>query len=136
MNEPLGHEPRDVSVRGVLAAVGGLFVAGIFILTTAWWLFDVLMKRDMADKRSSFPLAADERGRLPREPRLEPLDRLEGKSLDARPSDSRADEQRRLESYAWVDEKAGIVRIPIERAMKLIVEKNLLPASPQRRNQK
>jgi hypothetical protein len=33
-----------------------------------------------------------------------------------------ADENQRLESYGWVDRKAGIVRIPIEKAMKLIVE--------------
>ena len=27
-----------------------------------------------------------------------------------------------LEGYAWVDQEAAVVRIPIERAMKLVVE--------------
>lgn len=31
----------------------------------------------------------------------------------------RATEQERLSSYQWVDEKAGIVRIPVERAIEL-----------------
>ncbi len=35
-----------------------------------------------------------------------------------------------LYSYGWVDEKAGTVRIPIERAMDLIVQRGL-PVRPQ-----
>lgn len=37
----------------------------------------------------------------------------------------RADEERVLSSYGWVDQKAGIVRIPIERAMEMLVERGL-----------
>ena len=29
-----------------------------------------------------------------------------------------------LDSYGWIDREAGIVRIPIERAMELLVEQN------------
>ena len=32
-------------------------------------------------------------------------------------------ENQMLNSYGWVDEKTGIVRIPIDQAMKLIVER-------------
>ncbi len=35
-----------------------------------------------------------------------------------------------LYSYGWVDEKAGIVRIPIDRAMDLLVQRGL-PVLPQ-----
>jgi len=35
-----------------------------------------------------------------------------------------------LNSYGWVDEKAGTVRIPIERAMDLLVQRGL-PVRPQ-----
>ena len=34
-------------------------------------------------------------------------------------------EERTLYSYGWVDERAGIVRIPIERAMDLLVQRGL-----------
>jgi len=34
----------------------------------------------------------------------------------------RAAEQTRLTTYGWVDRKAGVVRIPIERAKELVAE--------------
>jgi len=39
-------------------------------------------------------------------------------------------EEQTLYSYGWVDEKAGTIHIPIERAMDLIVERGL-PVRPQ-----
>ena len=35
------------------------------------------------------------------------------------------DEETKLESYGWVDRKAGIVRIPIQRAIELVAEKGV-----------
>jgi hypothetical protein len=40
------------------------------------------------------------------------------------------EEENALNSYGWVDEKAGTVRIPIERAMDLLVQRGL-PVRPQ-----
>jgi hypothetical protein len=37
----------------------------------------------------------------------------------------RMEEEKTLYSYGWVDEKAGTVHIPIERAMDLLVERGL-----------
>ena len=37
----------------------------------------------------------------------------------------RAQQESELNSYGWVDAKAGVVRMPIERAMVLIVERGL-----------
>ena len=39
-------------------------------------------------------------------------------------------EENTLYSYGWIDEKAGTVRIPIERAMDLIAQRGL-PVRPQ-----
>jgi hypothetical protein len=33
----------------------------------------------------------------------------------------RAKQQKQLESYGWVDQKAGVVQLPIDRAMDLVV---------------
>jgi hypothetical protein len=57
------------------------------------------------------------------QPRLEKNERLEI-------ADFRLQEERNLNSYGWVDDKAGVVHIPIERAMRLIVERGL-PVSPK-----
>lgn len=37
----------------------------------------------------------------------------------------RGSEALRLETYGWVDEEAGVVRLPIEEAMRLTVERGL-----------
>ena len=39
-------------------------------------------------------------------------------------------QENQLNSYGWVDEKAGVAHIPIERAMELIVQRGL-PVFPQ-----
>ena len=45
-------------------------------------------------------------------------------SLESAPQDQRAryfaEKQRLLESYAWVDRRAGIARIPLEQAMRIM----------------
>lgn len=35
----------------------------------------------------------------------------------------KAEQAKKLESYAWIDRKAGVVQLPIARAMELTVEK-------------
>jgi hypothetical protein len=54
--------------------------------------------------------------------------------LQARPADDlarqRARDAQRLGEYAWVDRPAGRVRLPIERAMELVLERGL-PAREQ-----
>jgi hypothetical protein len=34
-------------------------------------------------------------------------------------------EEQTLDSYSWVDQKTGVVRIPIDRAMQLIAQRGL-----------
>jgi hypothetical protein len=41
-----------------------------------------------------------------------------------------AEENAALATYGWVDRDAGIVRIPIERAMELLVLRGLPPSKP------
>ena len=36
----------------------------------------------------------------------------------------RAKQSKQAASYGWVDQKAGIVQLPIERAMELVVQEN------------
>jgi hypothetical protein len=41
-----------------------------------------------------------------------------------------AEENAALTTYGWVDRDAGIVRMPIERAMEILVERGLPPPKP------
>jgi hypothetical protein len=43
--------------------------------------------------------------------------------------DLRADEERLLATYGWVDETQGLARVPIDKAMDLLVEQGL-PTPP------
>ncbi len=42
----------------------------------------------------------------------------------------RVQEEQTLNSYGWVDQSAGVVRIPIDRAMELLAQRGL-PTRPQ-----
>jgi hypothetical protein len=57
------------------------------------------------------------------QPRLETNERLEI-------NDFRLREEQTLNSYGFVDEKAGVVHIPIERAMQLTAQRGL-PTTPR-----
>ncbi|MGA9811284.1 MAG: hypothetical protein WBQ64_00825 [Terriglobales bacterium] len=45
-------------------------------------------------------------------------------------NDFRMHEEQALHSYGWIDQSAGVVRIPIDRAMELLAQRGL-PTRPQ-----
>jgi hypothetical protein len=74
----------------------------------------------------TYPLAAGQEDRLPPEPRLQTNPRADLKDL-------RDSEERVLESYSWVDRNGGVVRIPIDEAMKLTLQRGLPARTEQKR---
>ena len=116
------HETSDVNIRGILAFGAGLLIAAVVIHLLAWLLFAYFASRESQLAAREFPLAAEQQNRLPPEPRLQ-----------TDPKQDLADLRRRedalLGTYGWVDKNAGIVRIPIEEAMRLTVERGL-PTRP------
>jgi hypothetical protein len=120
------YERRDVNARGIVLVGVAMIVCAVVIHLVAWWVFDYLQARDKARKQSPFPLAATEPKKPTPEPRLEQVNRMAGKVEDARPL--YAAERKRLETYGRVPDEKGVIRIPIQRAMELIVEEKRLPA--------
>ena len=111
---------QELDVRAILVfgAVLALLVAAA--LAAMWILTVVLKDRAVeADPRQS-PIAEVNAHRLPPEPRLQAKPPLDMKAL-------RAQEETELHSYGWVDEKAGVARIPIDRAMEILVAKAARP---------
>jgi hypothetical protein len=114
-HKKFGYEKKDVHLPAIVRNIVGLFILLIASIVAMKLLFDVLKKeRATADSRLPVPpmLRANQ---APPEPRLEVR---EGEVVDA----VRAYEQPLLTRYEWVDEKAGIARIPVERAMELVVK--------------
>jgi hypothetical protein len=104
-----GHERSDVSFTGVLWFGAGLVIFVLVVNVVMAWLFWLLNAAETRAKESVFPLAQEERRRglvLPPEPRLEGLEPSRGTGPPAIDPDS----------YGWVDEKKGIVHIPVKAA--------------------
>jgi len=107
------HETKDVDIRAIvvfgailLAIVGAVSLGTSFVL-------DFLGSRPDPSVVLRSPLARNE---LPPQPRLQV----------APPADMRvflAREDAVLSSYAWVDRPQKIVRIPIDRAKTLLLER-------------
>jgi hypothetical protein len=81
-------------------------------------LFGYFNSREQLQTAVEYPLAAAQGHREPPEPRLQTTPRQDL-------ADLRAKEDDMLTSYGWVDKNAGVVRIPIDAAMKLTLERGL-----------
>ena len=111
-----GHEVRDVQVRPIATfAIGLVMLTGVVLLLMGW-LFNHFAARQAKLDVPPSPVGVTREG--PPEPRLEVV-------LDQVLQEVRADESALLHSYSWVDRQAGIVRIPIDRAMTLLLERGL-----------
>jgi len=123
-NPEVHHEQSDVNIRAILGFGLGLTIAAAFIHFAIWVLFAFFSAREARRVEPDYPLAAGQEHRLPPEPRLQVTPRQDLLEM-------RAEEDRILTTYGWVDKNAGVVRIPIEEAMKLMVQRGL-PARPSK----
>lgn len=114
----IGHEERDVSAGPIALSVVGLAVVGVAALVAMLLLFTVLARWQAAQSNPPSPLAATYGLKEPPAPRLQTDPRQD--LVDLRARDGAA-----IHSYAWVDKQAGIVRIPVERAIALLAERGL-----------
>jgi len=129
-----GYERRDIGVAGVLYFLLGLAVAGLFIYFIVAGLYSYLEKRSEAEQAPINPLVttapADTR-RIPKEypqavfpnPKLEEDERGQLNGI-------RLQEEQTLSTYDYLDQKAGTVRIPIDRAMELVAQRGLPVCTP------
>ena len=113
------HEESDVNIRAIFQYGVGLIALAVVVYLVVWLLFGYLSRReDKASAGREFPLAAGQENRLPPEPRLQTNPRQDLRDLQAAEDES-------LRSYQWIDRNAGIVRIPIDEAMRLTLQRGL-----------
>jgi hypothetical protein len=122
-HDDVAHEASDVNVRTIVQFGVGLLVLGAVVYLVVWLFFGFLSERaSRASAQLAYPLAAGQQDRVPPEPRLQTNPRADLREL-------RESEDKRLESYGWVDRNAGIVHIPIDDAIKWTLQRGL-PARP------
>ena len=111
------HEVSDVSAKPIFYFAIGLVVLILLTLISMKSLFNLLdQEADRSDPQLS--------GVATERPKLPPLPRLETDPVSARKQFFQ-NQKMLIESYGWVDQKQGVVRIPIKRAMELLVERGL-----------
>ena len=130
------YERRDITVAGVVYFLIGLGLAIVFVYFVADGIFHFLNKRFEAEQQPVSPLvtnAPKDTRHIPPQygkdyekylkenfpaPQLEVNERTELNSERLREEDA-------LSTYGWVDQGAGKVRIPIDRAMDLLAQRGL-----------
>ena len=119
-NPDVRHEHSDVSIRGIVIFAAGLLVAAIVIHIGLYGLLEFYR----AESPPPVPVVAapGAREQIP-PPRLQISPRGEMAEM-------RAAQERQLATYGWVSKEKQIIRVPIERAMELLVQRGLPSRKP------
>ncbi len=114
----LGYETRDMQLAVVWKWIAALIIGSMLTAIATYYGVYVLFVKQEVKQSSTEPLVNARK--LPPEgyPRVQ-----------ARPKEEitefRKEEDERVTEYAWKDKQKGIVRIPVDRAMNLILQKGL-----------
>lgn len=116
------YEQSDVRPGAIVRFGIGLVVVVAVASVALLGLFGVFAKQYQRHDPPSPPLARPS-GDLPPVPRLQvtPLQDLE---------QVRAQEEKELTSYGWVDPRMGIAHIPIDEAIRILAQRGLPQAAP------
>ena len=115
-----GYEKSDANPRGLVyfaLVIAAILVAASLSLI---WLFRYFQKAENPGSVVAPPFAAERP--LPASPRIQPNPGADMQGYFQ-------SQQNLLNSYGWIDRQNGIVRLPIDRAMELLLERGL-PTRP------
>jgi hypothetical protein len=126
------YENEDLGTRGIYAFLISLVVSGIVIYFIIVGMYRFLDRYERSQMTTSSPLVPlkGEMSRLVTKGEVDELFKDNGAPMleineRGQFRDFLLNQEDQLNSYDWVDEKAGVVRIPIERAMELTVQRGL-----------
>ena len=135
VNVETHHEKSDVNVKALLIFVVVFILFAIVTHILLYFMFRSFVT--IENGRTNAPLTQIQRPAgmdVPTEPRLQPFP---SKARDAKVvapnantpvtdmEDMRANEERAQTTYGWVDQQKGVVRIPIEQAKQLLLQRGL-----------
>lgn len=116
-------EGDGVSYSGIIWFVVILTATTLVCQLLMWGMFAVLKDREASQDLARSPLAVPQ-GQAPPGPNLlAMLPNAHGEPAALK--DFRAKEEQTLHSFGWVDQNAGTVRIPIDRAKELLLQRGL-----------
>jgi hypothetical protein len=126
------YEREDLGTRGIFAFMIGLAITGIIIYFIIIHMYSFLDNYERSQMATASPLATS-RGAMSRVVTQADMDKMfKDNGAPMLETDERTqlrgflmDQEDQLNSYGWIDQKAGVAHIPIERAMDLLVERGL-----------
>jgi hypothetical protein len=128
-NEDVAHEHSDINIRAIAMFTLGLAVVTGIVFALMYGLFWVFESQAAANDARVSPVAVPA-AEMPRQTTGSPTfgnapgpQLLTNEYMAIEQHRQREDQQ--LEGYGWVDERAGIARMPVAEAKKLIVERGL-----------
>jgi hypothetical protein len=112
-----GHEKTTMQARTLVISAGILIgVIAVCQLLLAWWMRQ--FNREEERLKTLYPMRQEI-----------PVDRFPNPRLQESPPvdlvDIKREERTRISSYGWADQKKGIARIPVDRAMDILAKKGL-----------
>ena len=134
-----GFEREDVNTAPLFGFLIGLVVTGVIVYYVIWGTFRFMDAYERRQEHTKSPMVAGESAKDRRESNAArthekiqqefPQPRLEDNEV-TEINDFRYQQDETLASYGWVDQGGGVVRIPIDQAMKLIAQRGL-PTAPK-----
>jgi hypothetical protein len=116
-NPDVAHESTDVSIAGVMWFVVILAGTVLIVQLAMGGLMKVFEHYEARNDPFVSPLAVPA-GTLPPEPRLQTTPWQDLQQF-------RGEEELVLHSYGWVDQKTGVVRVPIDKAKALLLQRGI-----------
>jgi hypothetical protein len=111
------HEYTDANVWIIVKFALWLALSAVIVHVGMYFAYAYSVERREVTE-FEYPLAVGEERRLPAQPRLQAIPLREGYEF-------RQQEAAQQHGYGWLDRNAGTVRLPIDQAMKLTVERGL-----------
>jgi len=115
-----GGIDQEIDVRGIVKVGAWLAVVTVVGFVIAWGFYRVLSR---GEKRLERPAVTVAGATVPAEPPGPGLQATPEKELAA----FRRSEQEQLESWAWIDQGAGVARVPVEKAIDVVAAEGTLP---------
>ncbi len=112
------HETSDVHFKSVLLSGFGFLVIMVLGLLLSWGVYALFNRYTAAPGSHAETVTNPDFSKQPSGPNLQ-------SDPHAALVAMRRSEDSVLTSYAWISRDSGIVRVPVDRAMKLLVKKGL-----------
>jgi hypothetical protein len=110
-----GYEKQDVGFRFAMLFIVGIIAFTVLTMVVLFFVYPLLTPEGARARRET---AEEVQRRLPPAPVLQANPAVDMQRF-------RAEEQRKVSTYGWVDERRGIVRVPVERAMEMVAQRGL-----------